>query len=106
MRLPIKTTWGSETILSEEDKLTFSEMNFKNISKGMDYETSKFDQIFYVDEGILQVVIGGTTFEWGYSKTFMIKANIKYSIIPLSIPIRVFRLAFGRKKHESFEPNK
>ena len=38
MRLPIKQPWGSETILSEEDILTFSELNFKNIGKGMEYE--------------------------------------------------------------------
>ena len=52
------------------------------------------------------MVIGGTTFEWSYGKTFIIKANVKYSISPISIPIRMFRLAFERKKTERFEPKK
>lgn len=106
MRIPIKTKYGSETILSEEDALTFSELSFLDIKKGTEYEKKPFDQIFYIDDGIVRVMINGSTLEWGYSKTFIIKANVKYQITPKSIPVRVFRLAFNRKRHESFEPNR
>ena len=104
MRIPLKTKFGNEVILSEEEEVTFSEMNWNTMTYGTEYESKPFDQIFYVDEGIVVVTINGTDFEWSYGKSFKIKAKSMCSIRSRSIPTRVFKLAFGRKKYESFEP--
>jgi hypothetical protein len=103
MRIPIKRAWGSEVILSEEDKLTLSEINLKKSNETFGGK-EPFDQIFYIDEGVVDAVIGNSIFEWGYSKTFSIKSNTVFDINVVSEHARLFRLAFGRKKHETFEP--
>lgn len=93
MRLPIKTKWGNEVILAQEEWMTLSELNFKDINKGTDYTAYPYEILYYIDEGMAEVLIAGTTLQWGYGKSIRINPNMKHQIIPISIPLRIIKVA-------------
>ena len=93
MRLITKTKYGNEVILAQERWFTFSEMNFDIVKEGIEYSADVFDNAFYIENGIAEFTISGTTMQWGYGKTVLIKKGTKYRIIPISTPLKIFRIS-------------
>jgi mannose-6-phosphate isomerase-like protein (cupin superfamily) len=93
MRLPIKTTWGNEIVLAEEEWMTLSELNFKNIARGTDYTSHPYEVLYYIDEGMAEVTIGGSTLQWGFGKSIRINPKVKHRITPISIPLRIIKVS-------------
>ncbi len=73
--------------------MTLSELNFKNLGKGTELTSHLFEVIFYIDEGMVEVTIGGSTLQWGYGKSIRINPRTKYKITPIEIPLRIFKVA-------------
>lgn len=73
--------------------MTLSELNFNNIKKGTNYESYPYEVLYYIDEGMASVMISGTTLQWGYGKSIRINPNTKHQIAPVSIPLRIFKVA-------------
>jgi mannose-6-phosphate isomerase-like protein (cupin superfamily) len=93
MRLPIKTTYGSEVILAEEEWMTLSELTFNKLGKDTDFNKHPYEVLLYIDEGMAEVTIGSSTLQWGYGKSIRINPNTKYKISPISIPLRIIRVS-------------
>ena len=79
MRLIQKHKYGNEIILAQEKWFTLSEMNFEDISLGTEYNSDNYDNAFYIDKGVAEFTIYGTTMEWGYGKTVLIKRTKKWN---------------------------
>jgi mannose-6-phosphate isomerase-like protein (cupin superfamily) len=93
MRLPVKTKWGNEVILAEEEWMTLSELNFNNPGVGTDRGKVDYDILYYIDEGMAEFEISGSTLQWGYGKSVRINAGTTHSITPVSTPLRVIKVS-------------
>jgi quercetin dioxygenase-like cupin family protein len=91
LRIPIKTEFGNEVILSEEDWMTLCEMNFKPMAT-MDEISFNFPIIYYIEEGVAEFTIGDDTIQWGYGKSIKINPNVSHTITAMS-PLRIIKVA-------------
>jgi mannose-6-phosphate isomerase-like protein (cupin superfamily) len=91
MRKPIRTDWGIEVIVAQEEWMTASFLEIGK-DKGTEYQAALYDIVFHVMDGIIMATLGNNDYEFGYGKTLLIKKGTEFKIFAIE-PARLLKVA-------------